>query len=70
MLNTIPEAVEAIKAGKIIIVVDDDDRENEGDFLIASRYATPEAINFMARFGRAYYPPACPSTGTRPYGKK
>jgi 3,4-dihydroxy 2-butanone 4-phosphate synthase/GTP cyclohydrolase II len=52
MLNTIPEAVEAIKAGKIIIVVDDDDRENEGDFLIASRYATPEAINFMARFGR------------------
>jgi len=52
MLNTIPEAVEAIKAGKIIIVVDDDDRENEGDFLIASRYATPEAINFMARYGR------------------
>jgi len=52
MLNTIPEAVEAIKAGKIIIVVDDDDRENEGDFLIASRFATPEAINFMARFGR------------------
>jgi len=52
MLNTIPEAVEAIKAGKIIIVVDDEDRENEGDFLIAARYATPEAINFMARFGR------------------
>jgi 3,4-dihydroxy 2-butanone 4-phosphate synthase/GTP cyclohydrolase II len=52
MLNTIPEAVEAIKAGKIIIVVDDDDRENEGDFLVASRFATPEAINFMARFGR------------------
>jgi len=52
MLNTIPEAVEAIKAGKIIIVVDDDDRENEGDFLIASRFATPEAINFMARYGR------------------
>lgn len=52
MLNTIPEAVEAIKAGKIIIVVDDEDRENEGDFLVAARYATPEAINFMARFGR------------------
>jgi 3,4-dihydroxy 2-butanone 4-phosphate synthase/GTP cyclohydrolase II len=52
MLNTIPEAVEAIKAGKIIIVVDDDDRENEGDFLIAARFATPEAINFMARYGR------------------
>lgn len=52
MLNTIPQAVEAIKAGKIIIVVDDEDRENEGDFLVAARYATPEAINFMARFGR------------------
>lgn len=52
MLNTIPEAIEAIKAGKIIIVVDDDDRENEGDFLIAARFATPEAINFMARYGR------------------
>src|SRR6195952_542342 len=52
MLNTIPEAIEDIKAGKIIIVVDDDDRENEGDFLTAARYATPEAINFMARYGR------------------
>ena len=52
MLNTIPEAIEAIKAGKIIIVVDDEDRENEGDFLVAARYATPEAINFMARHGR------------------
>jgi 3,4-dihydroxy 2-butanone 4-phosphate synthase / GTP cyclohydrolase II len=52
MLNTIPEAIEAIKNGKIIIVVDDEDRENEGDFLVAARYATPEAINFMARFGR------------------
>jgi 3,4-dihydroxy 2-butanone 4-phosphate synthase/GTP cyclohydrolase II len=52
MLNTIPEAIEAIKAGKIIIVVDDEDRENEGDFLTAARYATPEAINFMVRHGR------------------
>ncbi|HEY9534366.1 MAG TPA: bifunctional 3,4-dihydroxy-2-butanone-4-phosphate synthase/GTP cyclohydrolase II [Mucilaginibacter sp.] len=52
MLNTIPEAIEAIKAGKIIIVVDDEDRENEGDFLVAARYATPEAINFMVRYGR------------------
>ncbi len=52
MLNTIPEAIEAIKEGKIIIVVDDEDRENEGDFLVAARYATPEAINFMARHGR------------------
>jgi len=52
MLNTIPEAIDAIKAGKIIIVVDDEDRENEGDFLTAARNATPEAINFMVRYGR------------------
>lgn len=52
MLNTIPEAIEAIKDGKIIIVVDDEDRENEGDFLTAANNATPEAINFMVRNGR------------------
>ncbi|MDB4926724.1 bifunctional 3,4-dihydroxy-2-butanone-4-phosphate synthase/GTP cyclohydrolase II [Mucilaginibacter sp.] len=52
MLNTIPEAIEALKAGKIIIVVDDEDRENEGDFLTAARNATPEVINFMIRHGR------------------
>ena len=52
MLNTIPEAIEAIKAGQMIIVVDDEDRENEGDFLTAARNATPEAINFMVRHGR------------------
>src|ERR1700739_3288967 len=52
MLNTIQEAIEAIKAGKTIIVVDDEDRENEGDFLIAAHHATPEAINFMIRHGR------------------
>ncbi|MEO6498403.1 MAG: bifunctional 3,4-dihydroxy-2-butanone-4-phosphate synthase/GTP cyclohydrolase II [Mucilaginibacter sp.] len=52
MLNTIPEAIEAIKSGKTIIVVDDEDRENEGDFLTAARNATPETINFMARYGR------------------
>ena len=52
MLNTIPEAVEAIQAGEIIIVVDDEDRENEGDFLTAARNATPKVINFMVRHGR------------------
>jgi len=52
MLNTITEAIEDIKAGKIVIVVDDEDRENEGDFLTAARNATPEAINFMAKHGR------------------
>ncbi len=52
MLNTIEEAIEAIKNGKIIIVVDDESRENEGDFLTAAHNATPEAINFMIRHGR------------------
>ncbi len=52
ILNTIPEAIDAMKEGKIIIVVDDKDRENEGDFLVAAEYATPEIINFMARNGR------------------
>ena len=52
MLNTIEEAIEDIKAGKIIIVVDDEDRENEGDFLAAAEMVTPEMINFMATHGR------------------
>lgn len=52
MFNTIEEAIEDIKNGKIIIVVDDEDRENEGDFLTAARNVTPEVINFMAREGR------------------
>ena len=51
-LNTIEEALEDIKAGKIIIVVDDEDRENEGDFITAARNVTPEVINFMAKYGR------------------
>jgi 3,4-dihydroxy 2-butanone 4-phosphate synthase/GTP cyclohydrolase II len=48
----IEEAIDAIRAGKIVIVVDDEDRENEGDLTIAAEKVTPEAINFMARFGR------------------
>lgn len=51
-LNTIEEAIEAIRQGKIIIVVDDEDRENEGDFLAAADKVTPEMINFMATHGR------------------
>jgi 3,4-dihydroxy 2-butanone 4-phosphate synthase/GTP cyclohydrolase II len=51
-LNTIEEAIEDIKAGKVIIVVDDEDRENEGDFITAAENATPEVINFMATHGR------------------
>ncbi len=51
-LNTIAEAIEDIRQGKIIIVVDDEDRENEGDFLAAAEKVTPEMINFMATHGR------------------
>ncbi len=51
-LNTIEEAIEDIRQGKIIIVVDDEDRENEGDFLAAAEKVTPEMINFMATNGR------------------
>ena len=51
-LNTIEEAIEDIRLGKVIIVVDDEDRENEGDFVTAARNATPEVINFMATHGR------------------
>ncbi|TCK82705.1 bifunctional 3,4-dihydroxy-2-butanone-4-phosphate synthase/GTP cyclohydrolase II [Albibacterium bauzanense] len=51
-LNTIQEAIEDIKAGKVVIVVDDEDRENEGDFVTAAANATPEVINFMATHGR------------------
>lgn len=52
MLNSIEEAIEDIKAGKIIIVVDDEDRENEGDFVTSAQNATPEIVNFMAKYGR------------------
>ena len=51
-LNTIEEALEDIKNGKVIIVVDDEDRENEGDFVTAARNVTPEIINFMVTHGR------------------
>ena len=51
-LNTIEEAIEELKMGKVIIVVDDEDRENEGDFLTAARNASPEVVNFMATHGR------------------
>jgi 3,4-dihydroxy 2-butanone 4-phosphate synthase / GTP cyclohydrolase II len=52
VLNTIEEAIADIKAGKVVIVVDDEDRENEGDFVAAARSITPEMINFMATHGR------------------
>lgn len=52
VLNTIEEAISDIKKGKVIIVVDDENRENEGDFLAAAEAVTPEMINFMATYGR------------------
>ncbi|MBN2273302.1 MAG: bifunctional 3,4-dihydroxy-2-butanone-4-phosphate synthase/GTP cyclohydrolase II [Bacteroidales bacterium] len=51
-LNTIPEAIEDIRQGKVVIVVDDEDRENEGDFICAAELVTPEIVNFMATHGR------------------
>ncbi len=51
-LNTIDEALKDIREGKVIIVVDDEDRENEGDFIVAAEKITPEIVNFMATHGR------------------
>jgi 3,4-dihydroxy 2-butanone 4-phosphate synthase / GTP cyclohydrolase II len=48
----VPGALEDIKAGRMIVVVDDEDRENEGDLTLAAEFVTPEAINFMAKYGR------------------
>jgi 3,4-dihydroxy 2-butanone 4-phosphate synthase / GTP cyclohydrolase II len=59
-LNTIEEAIEDIRAGKIVIVVDDEDRENEGDFVAAAEKATPALINFMATHGRGLICAALP----------
>src|ERR1700736_5586896 len=52
MLSSIESAIEDIKAGKLVVVVDDEDRENEGDFVTAARNVTPEVINFMSKEGR------------------
>ena len=49
---TIPEAIDEIRAGRMVVVVDDEDRENEGDLTLAAEHVTPEAINFMAMYGR------------------
>ena len=52
MIATIPEAIEEIKAGRMVVLVDNEDRENEGDLTMAAEHVTPEAINFMATHGR------------------
>ncbi|HXJ11235.1 MAG TPA: 3,4-dihydroxy-2-butanone-4-phosphate synthase, partial [Candidatus Limnocylindrales bacterium] len=49
---TVEEAVDEIRQGRMIVLVDDEDRENEGDLTLAAEKITPEAINFMAKFGR------------------
>lgn len=65
-LNTIEEAVEDFKAGKFVIVVDDEDRENEGDFIIAAEDITPEKVNFMMRHGRGVLcTPICETEAAR-----
>ena len=51
-VSTIKEAIVDIKSGKMVILVDDEDRENEGDLCMAAEFVTPEAVNFMARYGR------------------
>jgi 3,4-dihydroxy 2-butanone 4-phosphate synthase/GTP cyclohydrolase II len=61
--STIPEAIEDIRAGRMVVVVDDEDRENEGDLTVAAEKVTPEAINFMARHGRGLI--CLPMTGER-----
>src|SRR5512147_2849563 len=61
--STIPEAIEDIRAGKIVIVVDDPDRENEGDLIMAGEKCTAEAMNFMVREGRGV--PFIPTTAER-----
>ena len=61
--STIPEAIEDIRAGRMVVVVDDEDRENEGDLTIAAEKVTPDVINFMARYGRGLI--CLPMTGER-----
>ncbi|HEX9078219.1 MAG TPA: 3,4-dihydroxy-2-butanone-4-phosphate synthase, partial [Desulfuromonadaceae bacterium] len=68
---TIEEAIKDIRAGKMVILVDDEDRENEGDLTMAAEAVTPEAVNFMAKYGRGLIcltltPEKCDSLGLRP----
>lgn len=63
VFTSIPEALEDLRQGRMLIVVDDEDRENEGDFVMAAELVTPEAINFMAKHGRGLI--CLPTTGER-----
>ena len=67
---TVEEAIEEIRAGRFVVVVDDEDRENEGDLTIAAQFVTPEAVNFMATHGRGLIclcltPERCEELGLR-----
>ena len=68
MFSSIDETLEDVRQGKMIIIVDDEDRENEGDLMIASEAVTPDAINFMARFGRGLVCVALTEERTRELG--
>ncbi len=63
MFCTIPEALEELRAGRLLVIVDDEDRENEGDLATVAELVTPEAVNFMASHGRGLI--CCPLTGQR-----
>ena len=52
MIVSVPEAIEAYRLGRFVIITDDEDRENEGDLVMAAEFVTPDAINFMATHGR------------------
>src|SRR5437773_12515460 len=60
---SVPDAIEQVRAGRMVVVLDDEDRENEGDLTIAAEKVTPEVINFMARYGRGLI--CLPMTGER-----
>ena len=62
-LSTVPDLLDDIRAGKMVILMDDEDRENEGDLTIAAEKVTPDVINFMARYGRGLI--CLPMTGER-----
>ena len=61
--NTVEEAIEAIKNGKMVLVTDDEDRENEGDLIMAAQFCTGDDVNFMAKYARGLIcMPALPTT--------
>ena len=63
VIAPVPEAIEEFRNGKFIVITDDEDRENEGDLVIGAQFITPEAINFMAKYGRGLI--CCPLTEER-----